>query len=119
MKTRRFRVLIAAAALVVMASGCGKAGVPAAASSPTPAPSPSFDKATVRACALAKKAGEGVDAAAFKAAHDAVAAASTSDVATLREIAARYAPDGSRMDNVNAQTGVLKISTWCLDHGMG
>jgi hypothetical protein len=115
----KLRYLVAAAALVLAASGCGDSGAPAAASSPTPTPSPGFDKATVRACAYAKKAGEGVDAAAFKAAHDAVAAASTSDVAALREIANMYAPDGSRMDNVNAQTGVLKISTWCLDHGMG
>jgi hypothetical protein len=115
---RHLRVLVAAAAVVLAASGCGDGGTPTA-SSPTPTRSPAFDKATVRACALAKKAGEGADDAAFKAAAAAVAAASTSDVATLREIAAKYAPDGSSLDNINAQTGVLKISTWCIDHGMG
>lgn len=114
-QVRRSRGLAAAAATVVMLAGCGD-GRSVSGGSPTPATS--FDKATVRACALADKAGRGADDAAFKAAADAVSAASTSDVAALRDISTKYAPDGAAPDAIDAQTGALRIATWCLDHGL-
>jgi hypothetical protein len=109
-------VAVVAAVMVVLA-GCGDGGS-SAGSSATPAPSASYDKATVRACKLADKAGQSADDAAFKAAADAVSVAATSDVAALRDISAKYAAAGTRMDAVNAQTGAIRISTWCLDHGL-
>lgn len=117
----KLRYLVAAAALVLAASGCGDSGAPTAASSPTPTstPSASFDKATVRACAYAKTALAGTDEAADKAAEDALAAAGTSDVTVLRELAEKYAPTGTDLDLVHTQTGATAIGTWCLDHGMG
>ncbi|MFC6883361.1 hypothetical protein [Actinomadura yumaensis] len=116
------RAVVAVAAAVVAASmtaACGGEESPVSASSPTPAPTaPKFDNATVRACRFAEQASEGASEASFQAAENAVEAASTSDVAALRDIAAKYTPTGSSLDSINSQTGVLKISTWCLDHGL-
>jgi hypothetical protein len=119
MKTRRFRVLVAVAALAVVASGCGDSGAPAADSSPTPAPSPSFDPSTVRACGYARKSVEGEGEVSFRATEDALSAAELSDVPALQQIAAKYASDGTPLGNIKADTGALRIKTWCLDHGMG
>lgn len=111
---RRSRVLAAVAAVAVLSAGCGDAGEPTAAGTPTP----SFDQSTVRACGYARTAAAGEGEKSAAATRDALSAAELSDVAALRQIAAKYAPDGSTAGNITANAGALRIHTWCIDHGL-
>ena len=105
---------VAAVVMVLCAAGCGGGGSSASASSPTP----TFDRSTVRACEYARTAVAGDGEKAARATGDALSAAEMSDVPTLRQIAAKYASDGTTAGNIMANAGALRIQTWCIDHGL-
>lgn len=117
LQVRTSRVLAVLAA-AVLATGCGGGASPTAASS-TPSPSPSYDRSTVRACEQAKTVveGDGGEEGA-RAVQVALAAAELSDVPALRQIAVKYASDGTTAGNIMAHSGVIRVHTWCLDHGL-
>lgn len=117
--------LALAAAAAVTLSGCGggdgASPTPRASATPKAAatPSPTFDQATVNACNYAKKGIAGDGQASFQATKDAMSSAELSDVPALRDVAAKYASDGTEAGNVMANAGAMRIETWCLQHGFG
>lgn len=125
-------VILAAVVLVAVLTGLAVAGTlllidSADRSAAAPVPSsaapvaPAYDPATLNACRHAADMTATIDddQASLEAAQSARVSASTSDVDALREAAAEFSGNdvpGSLIDNVNALTVGMKVSTWCLEH---